>query len=421
MSAFFIYLFKVCCWTAIGWFIYHFFFRKETFYAFNRLYLMTILAASFLIPLLTVHYPVEILINPTSIPSLAENTQVSRHPVDSYSMLFYLYILGGAFFLFRQLFLLLKILIRIQSSGYTIDQDCRLVDSPDTKIPFSFYHYIFLNFRQIPERERQFILAHERSHIKQRHWIDLAVAESICIFLWFNPFVWLYQRSIKENHEYLADKAVISSGYSSILYRVALINQSLNHPVFSFVNSFTSYKFKRIFMMKKETSNPFKKLAALLLIPAAGFFLWAFAEPEYQAASTKALQQTSMADLPENDSVPVETSKLDPLYIVDGEETSAASIKELDPEQIESVSVMKGETATSVYGEKGKNGAVIITTKNANQSSPLIIIDGKESSVSIQELDPEQIESIDIWKGEAATSLYGEKGKNGVILITTKK
>ena len=54
-------------------------------------------------------------------------------------------------------------------------------------------------------------------------------------------------------------------------------------------------------------------------------------------------------------------------------------------------------------------------------SSPLIIIDGKESSATISDLNPHNIESISILKDESATSIYGEKGKNGVIIITTKK
>jgi TonB-dependent SusC/RagA subfamily outer membrane receptor len=455
---------------------------------------MTGLAASFLIPLMTVYYPVETFIPQTPTLTVVENIHASRHPVDIYSILFYLYVFFGAFFIIRQLFLLVKINIRIHSSGYTIVNDCRLVDSPDTKTPFSFYNYIFGNFRQIPESERRLILAHERSHIIQRHWIDLIIAESVRIFLWFNPFVWFYQYSIKENHEYLADKAVIGSGYSPVSYRAALINQSLNIPVFSLVNSFTSYKFKRISMMKKEISNPLKKLAALLLIPAAGLFLWAFAEPEYHVTFGEAPQQTSNV-YPANDSVPVETPKvyntvvknvpvvspkdtlkseavaigvekmnqlpevlatdtdqsqitvrgvrLEPLYIIDGVES--ASLSKLPPEQIESVRIIKDEEATTIYGEKGKNGVILITTKNINQlpevlatdtnqsqiivqkvkvrqdSSPLYIIDGKESSISIEELDAGQIESVDVIKNEKATSIYGEKGKNGVVLITTKR
>ncbi len=54
----------------------------------------------------------------------------------------------------------------------------------------------------------------------------------------------------------------------------------------------------------------------------------------------------------------------DPLYIIDGKETPADSAKSLiSPDKIESVTVLKEEASTVRYGEKGKNGVVIITTK----------------------------------------------------------
>jgi len=61
-----------------------------------------------------------------------------------------------------------------------------------------------------------------------------------------------------------------------------------------------------------------------------------------------------------------------------------------------------------------------------NEESPfkdlLWVIDGKESTeAEMKKLNPNQIQSVDVLKGESATTAYGEKGKNGVIKITTKK
>ncbi len=55
-------------------------------------------------------------------------------------------------------------------------------------------------------------------------------------------------------------------------------------------------------------------------------------------------------------------------------------------------------------------------------ASPLVLIDQTEASTeTMNKLDPQQIESITVLKDVSATAKYGEKGKNGVILITTKK
>jgi len=128
----------------------------------------------------------------------------------------------------------------------------------------------------------------------------------------------------------------------------------------------------------------------------------------------------------------------------------------MSPDEIHSVSVLKNNAATDVFGRKGKNGVILITTKafatqnhdsgqqhvilvqpkaeivadlkenntfsflNNASDKPLIIVDDKEFS-TIENLLPEEIESISVLKNNAATDVYGEKGKNGVILITTKK
>jgi len=51
----------------------------------------------------------------------------------------------------------------------------------------------------------------------------------------------------------------------------------------------------------------------------------------------------------------------------------------------------------------------------------LFIIDSKESTKKDLDLDPNNIESVNVLKGKAATKLYGKKGKDGVIVIITKK
>lgn len=56
----------------------------------------------------------------------------------------------------------------------------------------------------------------------------------------------------------------------------------------------------------------------------------------------------------------------DPLFILNGKEISRKEMDELDSGSIEKVEVLKGDSATAKYGDKGKNGVVIITTKNKN-------------------------------------------------------
>lgn len=65
-----------------------------------------------------------------------------------------------------------------------------------------------------------------------------------------------------------------------------------------------------------------------------------------------------------------------PLYIIDGKEASDVSL--IAPNSIESVTVFKDVSATSIYGPKGKNGVVLLTTKKNPFTPPLILTPQKE-------------------------------------------
>jgi TonB-dependent SusC/RagA subfamily outer membrane receptor len=127
------------------------------------------------------------------------------------------------------------------------------------------------------------------------------------------------------------------------------------------------------------------------------------------------------------------------LWVVDGEIKSAGfSAGSIDPSKIYSMDILKGEQALKFYGEKGGSGVVVISTKEFmdkhrtirigvppdSAHQPLYIVDGvamPNSAAPLQNINPSDIESISVIKDAAARAIYGEKGKNGVILITMKK
>jgi TonB-dependent SusC/RagA subfamily outer membrane receptor len=92
----------------------------------------------------------------------------------------------------------------------------------------------------------------------------------------------------------------------------------------------------------------------------------------------------------------------------------------IKPDHIERMDVLKGEQAILLYGEEGKNGVIVITTKTPIKKEPLYIVDGVKIK-NIADLDPDNIESINVLKGKENASQYGDEGEAGVVLITTKK
>jgi len=111
------------------------------------------------------------------------------------------------------------------------------------------------------------------------------------------------------------------------------------------------------------------------------------------------------------------------LFIVDGvrmqPNDSLNNLDSMNPDNIESVSVLKGDQAILQYGEAGKNGVILVTTKMPVKKEPLYIVDGLKTKTLF--ISPDDIESMRVLKGKENTSLYGPEGDAGVILITTKK
>lgn len=82
---------------------------------------------------------------------------------------------------------------------------------------------------------------------------------------------------------------------------------------------------------------------------------------------------------------------------------------------------LSGVTTVQYSGEPGDDAASVFVRGQGtwNNSAPLIQVDGVERSMN--DIDPEEIESITVLKDASATAVFGVRGANGVVLITTKR
>ena len=109
-----------------------------------------------------------------------------------------------------------------------------------------------------------------------------------------------------------------------------------------------------------------------------------------------------------------------PLYVLDGNIITQEELDKIDPQSIESITVYKSESAVTMYGDKGKDGVVEIKLKKV--AVPLVIIDGViQGKDGMSKINPDEIGSMNVLKNETALAKYGEKGKDGVIEILTKE
>ena len=125
-------------------------------------------------------------------------------------------------------------------------------------------------------------------------------------------------------------------------------------------------------------------------------------------------------------SISAQLEKKDPLVVVDGK-ISNIDINTIDPMTTESLSIIKDQEATDAYGVLGKNGVILVVTKDNVKpdaskdqiSEALILVNGKPYTSGINSIDPKTIESVNVLKDQAATDVYGKAGENGVMLVTT--
>lgn len=406
MKEFIIYIAQSGICIGIFFLVYRIFLRSTTFFRFNRAFLITGLIGSFIIP--SIQFTYEVIL-PFSISAAMPATRVEAVPetaeLDIWIVLSAVYIMGITIQLLRNLKSYRK-LMKLMKSAETIKNDqYKLIDSINIKSPFTVLNCIAINTKDMTDVEKDLIIKHEITHISQKHWIDLLCSECALLLQWFNPLMWFYVSSQKENHEFLADKAVIDSGISPVVYQAALINQRFQGPVFSFSNSFNyPNQLNRLFMIEKVKTSPWRKAAILALVPSFGLFFWASATPRY---TFKSIDQNpvNLSEEPARDSIRVigfaanngndplqiigyradsttakNTNPDKPLYIIDNKEPSVNEMKALEPKDIESISVLKDQSAIEAYGSKGKNGVIIITTKKGALAPPVMISTNKPLS-----------------------------------------
>jgi len=136
---------------------------------------------------------------------------------------------------------------------------------------FSAMGYIFINTRLSPEDAGE-IIRHEQNHLKQNHFIDIIFIEIVKAFQWFNPVIYLFNRSLRAIHEYQADQECLSSGVPMVNYQCLLLNQIFKSRAFNLTNSFSNPSLikKRMVMMTKKRTSALASAKLLIVIPVIG-------------------------------------------------------------------------------------------------------------------------------------------------------
>lgn len=460
MEFFATYILRSVVWITGFALVFFLFLRNERFFVLKRIYLIGGIIAAFIGPLVTVRYMVDVdpagVLHPAAAvmnpPEVSDTSEFAFTSV----VLLIVWLSGLLFMLLRTAIRSWFVYRAIRSSGFSEAGSARLVRLDGHDGSFSFFSYVIVN-PSLNDIEAKEIINHEMTHVSQKHWLDLIMIELLCVIQWFNPVVWFYRGFIMQNHEYLADEGALQRTSDPAVYRAALLNQITGLPVFSLTNAFNySLNKKRFLMMKNTKSSPYRKLKILLVLPVLAVIMVSFARPEYR--------HTDRSSGSGSDNIT--------LYSV--KDVKGVILDENGKPLQGAVIVIRGTTTGTLTDVNGKfsltgvaDDAMLVISyvgyeskvmkpdfsavmavkmvralieKDTVQMAPppppppppsfdirgdgsgaYIIIDGVAFEGDLNTIDPSTIESINVFKDNEAIKRYGEKGRNGVISITTKK
>jgi len=261
--------------------VYFLFLRRETFFNVNRWFLLVSISFSGILPLLHIPFyapqanmlqevtvtPYVNLLSSVTIYG-ASLSQSAERFVLTYSLLGYIY-LAGVIILLGILLLRIYQIVRLISKNRIVPEGkMKLVILEEESSPFSFLNYIFISENLQNTKGWEKMLEHEKQHIRQGHTFDVLVLEIVAVFQWFNPFFWMFRRALRENHEFLADQAVISQGTAPSWYKQILINQYVGDQIVlanNFNYSLIKYRIKMISKIKSRKMANIKILIGFVL------------------------------------------------------------------------------------------------------------------------------------------------------------
>ncbi|MCF6332403.1 MAG: M56 family metallopeptidase [Draconibacterium sp.] len=291
METLFAFLLKASSGIVLFYIVYWFFLRKETFYTANRWFLLTALISAVLIAFFPIQYPVLLEQENNAavfktISGTFKNISIVSGPKTEVSTfnwqqtVLLVYLTGVAIFLFRllsQTLILLHLMVKYRMKSL---DGVQIVENKKYGLPFSFFNIVFINPKFHTQDDLPEILAHEKVHIREFHWFDLLFIELLTVIFWFNPFIWFFERSIKQNHEYLADKGVLAQGHSVGRYQAILLNQLMGMQIIGVTNNLNfALNTNRLKMMTKKKTSAIGRLKFVWALPVLALLLFAFAEP----------------------------------------------------------------------------------------------------------------------------------------------
>jgi TonB family protein len=321
-----IFLLKVNIAIALFYLFYRLFFAGDTLWKTRRLYMIFSILLSFTYPFFSiVHWleqsqPMQQLIVNYQLLQEVTITPEGGGSIDPTGILYLIYGLIAGILLIR-FFIQLFSIVRINWQGKSqLVQGTEIIAIKGDIAPFSFFGKIYMNPSLHNELQTKEILAHELTHVRQLHSLDVILSEMLTIICWFNPASWLLKREIRQNLEFLADNKVIESGFDTKSYQYHLLQLTYQTPDLKLTNRFNiSPLKKRITMMNQQKTSRAGILKYLLIVPLGLALIVSSNAETLISSAKKTLQDKTTAINVQNESQQTTdnaTKKLDEIVVV---------------------------------------------------------------------------------------------------------
>ena len=459
--------------------------RNKKFHYYNRFYLLSASVMSLIVPLLNFDwFSIEepVLYGSSEVLQFVLPKYTTASTIDFGWMDF---VLIGSFLITIVFVIILciqiyKIQILKKKSEVTPMDGFDFINTKEENAPFSFFNNLFWKETiSLQDEGGQQIFKHEITHIQQKHTWDRIYCQIVASIFWMNPINWIIQKELITIHEFIADEEAVGNADVAAFAKMLLQTHYGNHFLNPTHQFFYSSIKRRIIMLTTSKNIKYSYARRLMVLPilviAVGLVsikVHATERIANKVASLKAVVFQVITDtvkptekLKLKSIIDTSISRVDTLFfkddikqaliIMDGKTVSWEEMKNLKPDNLLAINVIKGDKATE-YGMAGKNGVILIQTRfvapqppsniapptppapaeivsvvgtkgaivNNRGRTPLYVINGvpvqKNTNNPIQNINPNDIESINIMKDKSAISFYGKEGEDGVVLITTK-
>jgi TonB family protein len=285
MNPFILYMVKAALSLAALYIVYQSFLGRDTMYERNRFFILLSILGSLIFPLIVIEtrQPIDIQFFGKDLtgviidknPDLFVNPAEVSPALMIYNSIIIIYLSGLVLFSIRTIAEFLSLIYLIIRQKNREDNIIRLKNHRNSG--FSAFGYIFIDARLSNDVAAD-IIKHEQNHLKNFHFLDILLIEVLKAVQWFNPFIYLVDKSLREVHEFQADEECLNSGITVKRYQGLLLNQVFRTNVFNASDGFSNPTIikKRIIMMTRKRSRTLTNLKMLMTLPVITLLLISF-------------------------------------------------------------------------------------------------------------------------------------------------